>query len=189
MSGGRSCAHRTRTAAPEPEPEYTTVRNRQTHRFGRACFHFFLLGCLVNLTAGCFVPQPIEHVPEPSTEVQIELNEQAKARLSYQARLPVNSVTGRVLQASRDSIILAVRWGEVAGGSYGRPGPDVVRLSQLDIARISQPRFDLGRTVLFTGIMTAVAVVVVGGILGSGVGGIGNDGDLGNDDDNDPNNN
>ena len=154
-----------------PNNNGTPVKNPRPVRPGQAAFRIFLLGCLANLTAtGCFVPQPVEDIPAPSSNVQIRLSDPAQMRISRQAGRPVTGVTGEVVQADGDSIIVAVRWREIARGSTGRIGPDVVRLSQVDVAEMYEPQFSLTRTIVFAGIITAVGIFVVGGLLEGGSG-------------------
>lgn len=138
-------------------------------RFTGSC-RILLLVCLVNLTSGCFVAHPVEEVPAPSTEIQVALTDEAAARISLQAGRALQGVTGRVLTADADSLILSVRWTEIAGGSSGRPGPDVVRLAQADIEQINRPRFSLARSLVLAGGIALVAVGIVAGILNAGGG-------------------
>lgn len=136
----------------------------------RAVFDIVVLICLLNLTTGCFVPQPLEEAPAPGTDVQVRLTEPAQSRISVQAGRVVEAVAGRVVRLDADSLVLAVRWREIAGGSYGRPGPDVVRLARAEIADLQRPRFSLTRTVAFGAAVALAIVVVASGALGIGGG-------------------
>lgn len=130
---------------------------------------------LVNLTTGCFVSQPIEGDPAPETEVQVLLTEEAALRVSQQAQRPVGALAARVMQVRPDSLVLAVRWREIASGSSGRPGPDVVRLARSEIESIERPQFSLRKTLVLAGVAVVVAGAIVGGIM-QGFGGNTDDG-------------
>lgn len=136
----------------------------------RAGFDIVVLVCLLNLTTGCFVPQPVEEAPAPGADVQVRLTEPAQARISVQAGRAVEAVAGRVIRIDADSLIVAVRWGEIAGGSSGRPGPDVVRLAQSEIDDLMRPRFSLSRTLALGVVVAASIVLLASGALGIGGG-------------------
>lgn len=142
-------------------------RRKPTHRI---VLHLLLLLSLVNLTTGCFATQPIEGTPEPESEVQVVLTEEAALRVSRQARRPVEGVAGRVIQAGPDSLVLAVRWREIAGGSSGRPGPDVVRLAMSEIESIQRPEFSFRQTLVMVVVGAVVVAALVGGVLQAGTG-------------------
>lgn len=148
--------------------------NRRTSPRG-TILRLLLLVCLVNLTTGCFVSQPIEGDPVPETDVQILLTEDAALRISRQAGRPVGALAAQVVQVRPDSLILAVRWREIASGSSGRPGPDVVRLARSEIESIERPQFSLRQTLVLVGVTAVVVAAIVGGIM-QGFGGNTTDG-------------
>lgn len=141
-------------------------RSRPRHILVR----LLLLGCFVNLVTGCFVPQPVEETPAPATDIQVRLTEGAARRVSLQAGRALEGVSGRVLRVDDDSLVLAVRWREIAGGSTGRPGADIVRLARSDIEQIQRPRFSLSRTLMLGGVVALAIAAFASGFLDSGGG-------------------
>lgn len=130
-----------------------------------------LLACLLNLTtAGCFSPQPLGEAPAPDTDVQVRLGDEAARRISYQAGRAVGVVSGRVVRSDPDSLVLAVRWREIAGGSSGRPGPDVVRLGASDIVEVMRPQFSLSRTLFLVGGVALLVAALGSDLFGTGGG-------------------
>jgi hypothetical protein len=121
-----------------------------------------LAGSLLNLSlGGCFPLQPVEGMPAPASDVRVHLTEPAATRVSSQTRLPVTSVSGQVVRAVADSLVLLVHWGDLARSAQGWTVDDTVRFGGTDIERIEAPRFSLTRSLLFAG----GAVLVIVGLL------------------------
>lgn len=134
---------------------------RWIHR-GKA-LRIVLIGCLLNLTAGCFTLRPVDdEIPPPQANLRVRLNPEASARISAQAGRPVEQVVGQVIQADADSLVLAVRWGEMIGAQVGRLGPDVVRLARVEAVEITRPQLSPVRTALLAGGIAAVILALIG---------------------------
>lgn len=135
------------------------------HRKGiraRKSLGLLLTAALANLTlAGCFPLQPVEGLPAPESDVRVELTEAAATRISSRTVLPISSVAGRVMRADEDSLVLIVRWREMAATARGRTEAEVVRLGRSDIQSIDARRFSLSRTVLFV----AGGALLIAGLL------------------------
>lgn len=147
--------------------------NRKSTR--RGILRLLLVVSLLNLTTGCFVPQPVDEWPGPAADVQLRLSDEAAERISRQAQQPVEGVAGQVVRITPDSVIVAVRWGQIAGGSSGRPGPDVVRLARSEVEEVATPRFSLTRTLLLAGALTLAGIAIATGLFGIAAGNPGED--------------
>jgi hypothetical protein len=138
------------------------------------------LGALLLLLSACYHYVPLAQ-PEvvTATLVSAELSQLGASEMAAAIGLDIREVRGRVLDADGESITLAMASVTDGRGINTEWKGEPVRFPRRFLAEITQRRFSLGRTILFSGAAFGGAVAassVLGGpsltdIFGGGGGG------------------
>jgi hypothetical protein len=131
------------------------------------------------ILAGCYAYTAVEGQPQPGSDVRIQLTTGTAVRVSERLGRVTTSLDGILVPVPQDSIALTL-WANL-GANQGRYTPaDTFRFARSELLLVEEKRFSTGRTVLFAGGATALAVGLVA-ILWDRLGGSGNGGGNGGD--------
>lgn len=129
-----------------------------------------LLAFLNGVASGCYINTPIVAVPAPGQTLDLELNDRGRVGLGGNIGPAATSVEG-MLQSQTDSayMIRVASVGYVNGQSNKWNG-EPLTIQKDFVKDVSQRTFSRGRSLLATGILTAVvlAFAVSRNLLGAG---------------------
>ena len=156
----RELAHRPRIQSPEPSagPEDGSGVARRERSRRRRLWRRIVLAPLV--LGGCYTYTPVSTLPEPGTQLALELNDQGRVGLASSVGHEIARVEGSLVDGSDTAFVVRVSNVLALNGRKTMWGGDTVKLRREYVKGVRERKLAKRRTALF-----AAGVAVLAGVF------------------------